>query len=100
MKNNFNARLALTKYIDTFIGNDGNPVRFEFCEVEFAPNLYCTFKLNSSNKRALEKYAPNLFQLLMNIPTGVPVIFQELEFESEATSELQNLYKEQENELQ
>lgn len=99
MKDNFNARIALTKFIDTFTGQNGETVHFEYCEIEFAPNCFCTFKLNNSNKRALQKYAPNMYQLLMNIPCGFPIIFEELEGDNETTNELQDIYKKQQEEL-
>ena len=97
--NNFNARLCLTKYIDSFVGQSGEQVNFEYVEVEFAPNCFCRFKLNSANKRALQKFAPNMFQLLSNVPCGTPVLFEELEDKQLAASELRDIYNNSESEL-
>lgn len=99
--NKINARIALTKFHDVFVGKDGDQVNFEYVEVEFAPNCYCRFKLNNENKRALQKYAPNMFQLLSNIPCGTPVIFEELDnkVDVKVSSELENIYKNSESEL-
>lgn len=96
-----NARLALTKFHDTFVGQDGSTVNFDYVEVEFAPNCFCRFKLNTANKRALQKYAPNMFQLLSNIPAGTPVLFEELEnkVDVKVSSELESIYKQSESEL-
>lgn len=94
--NNINARIALTKFLDTFTGAQGETVKFEYVEVEFAPNCYCRFKLNSANKRCLQKYAPNMYQLLSNIPLGHTVMFIQ---ESPETSGIEGIYNGQENEL-
>lgn len=89
---NINAKICLTKFLDTFVGQDGNNVNFEYVEVEFAPNCYCRFKLNNANKRCLQKYAPNMYHLLTTIPYGCPVAFEEMPLDSEVTS-IGDLYK-------
>lgn len=93
-----NARIALTKFMDIFTGDDGKEVRFQYVEVEFAPNCFCRFKLNNSNMRVLQKYSPNMYQLLSNIPMGTPVIFEELGgLDEDMQNELQQTYKEYNN---
>lgn len=70
------AKLVLTKLVNSFIGDQGDRVNFEFVEIEFAPNCYATFKLNNANMRALEKYAPDMYQLLSNCPVGSSMVFR------------------------
>lgn len=70
------AVISLTKLVNSFVGQDGERVNYEFVEIEFAPNCYATFKLNSANKRALEKYAPDMYHLLTNCPVGSSMIFR------------------------
>lgn len=70
------AKILLTKLVNSFIGDNGERVNYEFVEIEFAPNCFATFKLNSSNMRALEKYAPDMFQLLNNCPVGSSMVFR------------------------
>lgn len=72
---NADCKLALTKYIGSFIGDKGEQVKYQYVEIEFAPNCFAKFKLNEANLRVLQKYAPNMYQLLVNIPDGQPVVF-------------------------
>ena len=75
--NSFNTKISITKFVNSFTGQDGMPVKYEFFEIEFAPNCYATFKLNSANMRALQKYSPNMYQLACNVPLGHPIIYNE-----------------------
>lgn len=90
------AKIGLTKYIDAFIGDNGERVNYEYVEIEFAPNCYAKFKLNNSNKRALQKYAPNMYQLLINIPAGVQVAFEEMPLDDDNGTTIGELYATQE----
>lgn len=70
-----NTLLSLTKYVGSFIGDTGDTVKYQYVEIEFAPNCFAKFKLNEANLRVLQKYAPNMYQLLINVPEGSPLIF-------------------------
>lgn len=73
-----NAILTLTKYSDFFPDREtGEKVEFQYLEIEFAPNCFAKFSLKNSNLRCLQKYNPDMFQLVMNIPAGHPVSFIE-----------------------
>lgn len=71
-------KLSLTKYIGSFIGDQGDQVKYQYVEIEFAPNCFSKFKLNEANLRCLQKYAPDMYQLLLNVPEGTPLIFQHI----------------------
>jgi hypothetical protein len=86
------AKLGLTKYIDAFVGDNGERVNYEYVEIEFAPNCFAKFKLNTANKRALQKYAPNMYQLLSNIPAGVQVAFEEMPLDENPGTTIGELY--------
>lgn len=70
-----NTQLSLTKYIGSFIGDNGDTIKYQFVEIEFAPNCFAKFKLNEANLRVLQKYAPDMYQLLINVPEGTPLLF-------------------------
>lgn len=72
-----NAKLVLTKYVGQFTGDNGELVKYQYIEIEFAPNTFGKFKLNEANLRSLQKYNPDMYQLLLNIPEGTPIIFKE-----------------------
>lgn len=73
-----NAILTLTKYSDFFPDREtGERVEFQYLEIEFAPNCFAKFSLKNSNLRCLQKYNPDMYQLVMNIPSGHPVSFIE-----------------------
>lgn len=72
------AQLVLTKYQGQFTGDNGDLVKYLYVEVEFAPNTFAKFKLNEANLRALQKYNPEMYQLMINIPEGTPLKFVEL----------------------
>ena len=72
------AKLILTKYQGQFTGDAGELVKYQYIEVEFAPNCFAKFKLNESNLRALQKYNPDMYQLLINISDGYPLDFSHI----------------------
>lgn len=71
------ANITLTKLKMNFIGKDGNDVDFDYIEIEVAPNLYAKINLSPSNQRVLQKYNPDLYQLIMNSGYGNEVVFTE-----------------------
>lgn len=73
-----NTQLSLTKYVGSFIGDNGDTIKYQYIEIEFAPNCFAKFKLNEANLRVLQKYAPNMYQLLINVPEGTPLIFNHI----------------------
>ena len=92
------ACLEITKYVGSFIGDKGDQVKYQYVDIEFAPNCYSRFKLNENNLRTLQKYAPNMYQLLMNIPEGQPVVFKEYHEPRQNVGEIYTFSK-AENEL-
>lgn len=94
--------LTLTKYFMQFTGDDGKEVKFDYVDVEFAPNLFVRFKLTPNNLHALERYNPSLNQLVQNIPYGSPMLFREASRapkEQERAKTLEGIYTNSENEL-
>lgn len=94
--------LTLTKYFMQFTGQDGQEVKFDYVDVEFAPNLFTRFKLTPNNARAMERYNPNLYQFLHNIPYGSPTLFREASRapeELDKAKTIQGIYTHSENEL-
>lgn len=97
-----NATITLIKYNMRFIGDDGKEVSFDYVDFEVAPNLFSRFKLTPNNSRALQRYNPDLYQLLCNMPYGHEVLFKEY---SEPTvpkatvKSLSGIYTNSENEL-
>lgn len=93
-----NAQLILTKYQGQFTGDNGDLVKYLYVEVEFAPNTFAKFKLNEANLRAMQKYNPEMYQLLFNIPEGTPLTFVEVPKTPNGIGSVYSLQKE-ENEL-
>lgn len=89
------AQLSLTKYVGQFTGDQGDLVKYQYIEIEFAPNTFGKFKLNEANLRALAKYNPDMYQLLLNIPEGHQIIFEEVK---PTTPKLSGIYSSQEEE--
>lgn len=89
------AKLTLTKYIGQFTGDNGDLVKYQYIEIEFAPNTFGKFKLNEANLRALAKYNPEMYQLLLNIPEGTPLVFEEVK---QTPSRVSAIYSSQEEE--
>lgn len=87
-----NACLTLTKYSDFFPDREtGQKVEFQYLEIEFAPNCFAKFSLKNSNLRALQKYNPDMYQLVMNIPAGHPVAFIEYHEDEESNNEASSI---------
>lgn len=96
------AKLSVIKYQMFFTGSDGQEVKFDYIDIEFAPNLYVRFKLTPNNVRPLMRYNPDLYQLLCNIPYGVEVSFCEEELSKsmeEKKKTIQDIYSNSNNEL-
>ena len=90
--------LILTKYLGQFVGDEGEKVNYEYIEIEFAPNCFSRFKFNENNKRVLQKYAPNMYQLLSNIDYGYPVQFSHSRDDIEKNKgKIAEIYKDSEN---
>lgn len=92
------AKLEVTKYIGSFIGDKGDQVKYQYVDIEFAPNCYSRFKLNENNMRTLQKYNPDMYQLLSNVPEGHSVIFEQIPATPSGIGEIYSFSKE-ENEL-
>lgn len=97
------ATLNVTKLLNSFIGDDGNKVDYETVEIEFAPNCFAVFKFNANNQRVLQKYNPNMYQFLCNLPHGQSVEFKETRVKNidgiTTPSGISGIYSKQENEL-
>lgn len=89
------AKLAITKYQGQFTGDQGDLVKYQYVEIEFAPNTFGKFKLNEANLRALQKYNPDMYQLIMNLPEGSPVEFVQV---AKTPNGIQSIYSSQEEE--
>lgn len=100
--NGLPSTLTLTKYFMQFTGDDGREIKFDYVDVEFAPNLFVRFKLTPNNLHALERYNPTFNQFIQNIPYGMPTLFREASRapqEAEKAKTLQGIYTNSENEL-
>lgn len=87
-----NAELILTKYSDFFPDREtGEKVEFQYLEIEFAPNCFAKFSLKNSNLRCLQKYNPDMYQLVMNIPACHPVVFIEHHDDEESDKEASSI---------
>lgn len=77
-----NVVLNVTKYTDYFNDREtGERLEYQYLEIEMAPNCFAKFSLKNSNLRAIQKYNPNLYQFIHNMPDGVTVPFVEAEIE-------------------
>ncbi len=96
------AQFSVIKYQMNFTGKDGEQVKFDYIDIEFAPNLFVRFKLTPNNTRVLMRYNPDLYQLLCNIPYGTELKFAELPLNNSNTpqgSVIRDIYTNAENEL-
>lgn len=95
------AQFSVIKYQMNFTGKDGEQVKFDYIDIEFAPNLFVRFKLTPNNTRVLMRYNPDLYQLLCNIPYGTELHFAELPLSSNTPqgSVIKDIYTNAENEL-
>lgn len=72
------ASITLTKYQDFFNDREtGQQMQYQYIELELAPNLYAKVSLKPSNLRVIEKYNPDLAQLIHNTPFGYTYTFTE-----------------------
>lgn len=92
------AKITFIKYQMQFTGQDGQDVKFDYVDIEFAPNLFVRFKLTPNNVRVLMRYNPDLYQLFCNIPYGLEIPFAEVELKKPETT-ITDIYKDQTNEL-
>lgn len=74
-----NAILSITKLTNSFIDTQGQQVNYTYIEVEFAPGVFTKLSLKESNLRLMQKYAPDMYQLVTNMPLGQSVIFREVQ---------------------
>lgn len=82
------AVITITKLSDFFPDREtGEKVQFQYLEIEFAPNCFAKFSLKNSNLRCLQKYNPDMYQLVMNIPDGHTVPFVQSSFNEEDSNE-------------
>lgn len=71
------AKIGITKLNMRFNNEQGQEVNFDYIEIEVAPNLYAKINLTPSNVRVLQKYNPDFYQLITNIPLGSELVFAE-----------------------
>lgn len=96
-----NAILSITKLTNSFIDSQGQQVNYTYIEVEFAPGVFTKLSLKESNLRLMQKYAPDMYQLVMNMPLGQTVVFREVQ-PSRSSDGISGIYRQQndnENEL-
>lgn len=96
-----NAILSITKLTNSFVDPNGQQVNYTYIEVEFAPGVFTKLSLKESNLRLMQKYAPDMYQLLMNLPLGQTVVFREVQ-PSRKDDGISEIYRNQniiENEL-
>lgn len=74
-----NAVLSITKLTNSFIDTQGQQVNYTYIEIEFAPGVFAKLSLKESNLRMMQKYAPDMYQLVMNMPLGQSIVFKEVQ---------------------
>lgn len=98
-----NAELLLTKLHMQFTNPEGQQVDFDYIEIEFAPNLYVKLNLTPNNCRVLQRYNPDLYQMIINVPLGSEIRFREFHEKNIdgvlPQGSITGIYKNQENEL-
>lgn len=95
------AVLSITKLTNSFIDSQGQQVNYTYVEIEFAPGVFTKLSLKESNLRLMQKYAPDMYQLIMNIPLGQSIAFREVQPSrpNDGISEIYRNQNELENEL-
>lgn len=96
-----NAILSITKLTNSFIDSQGQQVNYTYIEIEFAPGVFSKLSLKESNLRLMQKYAPDMYQLVNNMPLGQTVVFREVQ-PSRSNDGISGIYRNQtdlENEL-
>lgn len=96
-----NAVLSITKLTNSFVDSQGQQVNYTYIEIEFAPGVFAKLSLKESNLRLMQKYAPNMYHLVMNTPLGQSIVFKEVQPSrpNEGISEIYRNQNELENEL-
>lgn len=74
-----NACISVTKLTNSFVDNQGQQVNYVYLEIEFAPGVFAKLSLKDSNTRLMQKYAPDMFQLVTNMPLGQTIVFREVQ---------------------
>ena len=74
-----NAIISVTKLSNSFVDQQGQQVNYIYLEIEFAPGVFAKLSLKESNTRLMEKYAPDMFHLISNMPLGQTIIFREVQ---------------------
>lgn len=96
-----NAIISVTKLSNSFTDNQGQQVNYVYLEIEFAPGVFAKLSLKESNIRLMQKYAPDMYQLISNIPLGQTIVFREVQ-PSRPEDGISQIYRNQtdyENEL-
>lgn len=96
-----NAIINLTKLNNSFIDPNGQQVNYQYVEIELAPGVFAKLSLKEGNMRLMQKYSPDMYQLISNIPVGQTIVFREV-MPARPDSGITNVYRmqnEAENEL-
>lgn len=95
------AVLSITKLTNSFVDTQGQQVNYTYVEIEFAPGVFTKLSLKESNLRLMQKYAPDMYQLIMNMPLGQSIVFREIQPSrpNDGISEIYRNQNELENEL-
>lgn len=96
-----NAILSITKLTNSFIDTQGQQVNYTYLEIELAPGVFSKLSLKESNLRLMQKYSPDMYQLVVNLPLGQSVVFREVQpaRSDEGISQIYRNQNELENEL-
>lgn len=96
-----NAIINITKLSNSFVDATGQQVNYIYVEIEFAPGVFAKLSLKEGNLRLMQKYAPDMYQLISNIPLGQTIVFREV-MPARPESGISNVYRmqnEAENEM-
>lgn len=87
-----NAIIGVTKYQGQFTDPQGQQVIYHYLEFEVAPNVFAKLSLKESNMRVIQKYAPDMFQLINNVPLGTQLVFREVQPSSPVHNTINEIY--------
>lgn len=96
-----NAIISVTKLSNSFVDAQGQQVSYIYLEIEFAPGVFAKLSLKEGNMRLMQKYAPDMYQLVSNISLGQTIVFREVQ-PSRPDDGISQIYRNQneyENEL-
>lgn len=96
-----NAIISVTKLSNSFVDAQGQQVSYIYLEIEFAPGVFAKLSLKECNMRLMQKYAPDMYQLVSNISLGQTIVFREVQ-PARADDGISQIYRNQneyENEL-